>query len=347
MKLIKFFSNRMFKNICKKLIVLGIALFVHTAIIAQARKIPKIVSIQSDVKEYIETFYSLDYDKLEDFYTSESIWLDRSTKVLFPNPEYKVDRSIGSDKIIKDLKSGFSGVFDANYKVEKEFYSREFAILHGIYSYKIPANKYPGYESSSKIFDYQIDLNTILVVKNGKVLEHIEHGDWTSAAMQTLLQMKGINPKKESSNTKSIALGYLKAFFDMNYESLASYYSDSSVWLDRSVKVIYPNPDHEIIQSKGRSNIISDLKAGFQGVIDAKYIIEEEFYSREFAVLYGTYSYKIPAKYFTGYESVDRILEFELPINTILVIKDGKVLEHIEHGDWISWAGQTIKQLKE
>lgn len=154
-----------------------------------------------------------------------------------------------------------------------------------------------------------------------------------------------LNPKLDPSlfskgnkkSVKDVAKEYLKTFYDLNYEKLATFYTDESFWFDPSTSVIMPNAQ----KSVGKDKIIADLKSGFNGVQDAKYTFEKEFYSGQHVAIWGNYYYRIPAKYFQGMMHSDAIFEFNVPMVTNLVIKDGKVLEHLEHADWTGWAKQA------
>lgn len=151
---------------------------------------PQEKSTESVAREYLETFYRLDYEKLADFYTEKSLWVDPSTKVVNPDPGYVVPGSVGGARIISDLQTGFAGVFDASYTFERSFYSGGFAVIFGSYNYRIPARYFVGLAHSNKIFEFTIPMNTILTIKDGKVLEHREYGDWTSWQRQAYTQSK-------------------------------------------------------------------------------------------------------------------------------------------------------------
>lgn len=152
-----------------------------------------------------------------------------------------------------------------------------------------------------------------------------------------------LNPKLDASlfakrkSIKDIAKEYLKAFYDLNYEKLETFYTDKSFWYDPSTSIITPN----VQKSIGKDKIIADLRSGFNGVQDAKYTFEKVFYSGPYVAIWGNYYYRIPAKYFQGMMHSDAIFEFNIPMVTNLVIKDGKVLEHLEHADWSSWGKQA------
>lgn len=137
-----------------------------------------------------------------------------------------------------------------------------------------------------------------------------------------------------------VAKAYLKAFYDLNYKELRTYYTDESYWYDPSTKLIVPN----VTKSVGADKIIVDLTNGFNGVFDASYDIEKMFASGPYVSVWGTYSYKIEAKYFQGLAGYDDVFEFAIPMCTNLVIQDGKVLEHLEHADWMDWAKQAQTQ---
>lgn len=143
--------------------------------------------------------------------------------------------------------------------------------------------------------------------------------------------------KGDKKSVKDVVKEYLKAFYDLDYEKLATYYTDESFWFDPSTSIMMPNPQ----KSVGKDNIIADLKSGFNGVQDANYSFEKEFYSGPHAAIWGNYYYRIPAKYFQGMMHSDAIFEFNIPMVTNLVVKDGKVLEHFEHADWTDWAKQA------
>lgn len=153
------------------------------------------------------------------------------------------------------------------------------------------------------------------------------------------------NASQSNNGPKSVeevAKEYLKTFYDLNYEKLKTFYTDESFWFDPSTALIVPN----VQKSVGGNQIIANLKSGFNGVQDASYTFEKEFYAGPYVAIWGTYRYKIPAKYFQGMMHSEAIFEFSIPMVTNLVIKDGKVLEHLEHADWVDWARQAQENAK-
>lgn len=217
-------------------------------------------------------------------------------------------------------------------------------------------------ENNMKV-DFYIDIKTNLLYKTSNpyteqhaiIKEYMTQSDITFPKVievhrnellyHTVYDTIIIDPELEDSmftkpnilSTEQIAEKYLKAFYDMNYKSLKEYYTDSSVWHDPSSSTIWPNTTKSI----GKDKIILDLSTGFTGVLEANYEINEAFYTGPYASIWGSYKYKIPAKYFQALQGSDKILEFSIKMNTNLLIKDGKVLEHIEHGDWSSWLKQV------
>ncbi len=141
-------------------------------------------SVQQTAKDYLGTFYALDYAKLATFYTDESYWYDPSTSIMTPG----IQKSIGKDRIIADLQSGFNGVQEASYAIEKEFYSGPYVSVWGTYSYKIPAKFFSGLMHSDAVFEFTLPMVTHLVIKDNKVLEHLEYADWTDWAKQAQSQ---------------------------------------------------------------------------------------------------------------------------------------------------------------
>lgn len=166
--------------------------------------------------------------------------------------------------------------------------------------------------------------------------------EFTTITLDVKLE-EALFAKPHVQTTEQIAEEYLRAFYDLDYEKLKSFYTASSCWHDPSTAVILQNAPESI----GRDKIIADLRSGFNGVFDASYEIEKAFYSGPYAILWGTYSYKIPAKYFQGLQSSSAIFNFSIPMATNLLIRDGKVLKHLEHGDWASWSEQVQKQVQQ
>ncbi|WP_299272586.1 hypothetical protein [uncultured Psychroserpens sp.] len=186
----------------------------------------------------------------------------------------------------------------------------------------------------------------ILVYKEYQLIDGIPFPKKVNGGVYELEFKKiELNPKFEASiftkgdhmSVKDIAKIYLKAFYDLNYEVLGNFYTDESFWYDPSTAVINP----AVQKSIGKDKIIADLKSGFNGVQDASYTFEKAFYSGPYVSVWGTYSYKIPAKFFQGMMHSDAVFEFNIPMVTNLVVRNGKVLEHLEYADWTDWAKQA------
>ncbi|WP_298753981.1 hypothetical protein [uncultured Psychroserpens sp.] len=185
-----------------------------------------------------------------------------------------------------------------------------------------------------------------LVYKEHQIIDGMYFPKKVSAGVYELEFSKiELNPKLDVSlftkgdhmSIKDVTKTYLKAFYDLDYEKLETFYTDESFWFDPSTAVINPN----VKKSIGKDKIIADLKSGFNGVQDAKYTFEKEFYSGPYVAIWGNYYYRIPAKFFQGMMHSDAVFEFNVPMVTNLVIKDGKVLEHFEYADWTDWAKQA------
>ncbi len=117
-------------------------------------------------KEYIDIYFSFDHDKVKKYYTDETVWFDPTGEVAFGGK-----KQIGTEAIIKNFES-WGDLGPADFKIKHEFFFEKFAVMSGFLTYSWTS-------AEGKTFHYkELPLTVTLKIIDGKVLEHLDYGDY-------------------------------------------------------------------------------------------------------------------------------------------------------------------------
>jgi len=149
----------------------------------------------------------------------------------------------------------------------------------------------------------------------------------------------------EGKLNKTIALEYMEAYGNWDFEKMKTYY-DENVHFDDPTGA-------EAFKSKfdvnGKENVYNLIKNVYKAFEDSKppYIkieIDKVFTSGSFIVINSTYESIIPNSWFKDSNS-EKIM-VSIPFLTILQIKEGKITSHKDYADYDTWNKQIQAQFE-
>ena len=135
-----------------------------------------------------------------------------------------------------------------------------------------------------------------------------------------------------SNETKKIAELYLKAYTDLNFEKLATYHNDESIWQDPTATDLWG-----MKAAKGKEEIKKHLKNAYKNAISMKVNIIRSFFSGSYAIYETTMTFR------SKNGKKEKIIK-KLPVNFHFKIKDKKVIEHFDFADYTVFMTQYQNQ---
>lgn len=131
---------------------------------------------------------------------------------------------------------------------------------------------------------------------------------------------------------------YVDAYTNLQFDKLAGYYTDTSVFQDPTLALIADNAAKPVIGPKA---ILEKLSRNFYGVTQQSYQLTDAYAVGDYAILSGVYDYVQNATSFGG-PDVD--IHFSLRSTTVLKSDQGKIIEHVDYMDYTSWFEQFEAQ---
>ena len=128
---------------------------------------------------------------------------------------------------------------------------------------------------------------------------------------------------------------YIQSYFNLNQEEYSKHLSDSVTWSDPTWNEI----DQKSKPVSGKQQVLNHLRNVTLGLTDIKYVIEHQFQSADLYIFEGMFSY-------SWTDQNNKKFDFSIRDVTILKIKDNKIIEHTDYGDFKEWKKQYITQSK-
>ena len=147
--------------------------------------------------------------------------------------------------------------------------------------------------------------------------------------------------QSESIDNETLATKYLALYTSMNFDEIASYYNESSIFEDPTSSFFSQNSTYEI--KTGPDSIIAFLQEGFSKISDISYEIDTKYNVGVVNYTSGILNYKFEIS--TNGET--KKLDFELPLTIILTIKEGKIVHHQDIANYKVWYEQYARQLEQ
>lgn len=139
---------------------------------------------------------------------------------------------------------------------------------------------------------------------------------------------------QESPSPMEIAESYLKALYAFDFETVRSLLAPDATFRDPTGDALAGTE----ISYRGRDAIISGFEASARTLRDAHFEVRSGFDSGEYVVLNLIYRFEVNSEAFGGAEAW---IPVAMPAVTILRIVNGKIQEHLDHGDYDEFMEQV------
>lgn len=131
-----------------------------------------------------------------------------------------------------------------------------------------------------------------------------------------------------TAELNQVADAYLAAYTAQDFDRLAPFYTEASVFDDPTAAGIWG----EAFTVKGGANIVHAMRTGWTLVKSITFNVRERITFHDRVVSVGTSVITMDGAMFGGERG--RLYTFAFPAVTILQIDDGKVLLHLDHYDY-------------
>ncbi|RZS93574.1 nuclear transport factor 2 family protein [Aquimarina brevivitae] len=149
---------------------------------------------------------------------------------------------------------------------------------------------------------------------------------------------------KKTTNT-AIALAYMKAYGDWDFDSMKIFYSDAIHFEDPTAKEAFKQP----FVFDGKESVYTFFKDVFKDQFEndkppyVDFKISKTFSSGSHTVVNSTFECVLPAAWFK--ENSEETILISIPFTTILTIENGLITKHIDYGDYTTYFEQINAQI--
>ncbi len=146
----------------------------------------------------------------------------------------------------------------------------------------------------------------------------------------------------EHVDIEKLALDYMKAYSDWNYEKMSTFYHDSIHFIDPTAQVAFKQK----FEHKGIENVKNSFKRIY-GEAKPEFVVfkvNSHFISDNFAIINSTFESILPEEWF-GDKANGKVF-IALPVVTILKFAGDKIISHIDYADYNTYRQQIKLQMK-
>lgn len=278
---------------------------------------------------FFDAYEQMDFDKMGSYWDDSLKFQDLIVSELYGLEETQY----GRETMLKLWKKVFSK--KPNYmdiSILDQFVSGDYVATHLILESSISRGEKTAI-SNGEMF-------TIFKIVNDKITEHYDFGDYYrwDRQMKSVMEGKHNVDYPEAANVK-IARDYIKAYASGDVETMASFYADQIDFKDLTAKNVFKSQNYEL-QGKDKvksfwKGVLVDSNPGFLNVE-----IDGLFYASNFVMLNTRFSMVLPKTWTGGKEGV----YVNIPIKTILQIKEGRIIKHFDFADYNVYNKQIALQ---
>ena len=138
-----------------------------------------------------------------------------------------------------------------------------------------------------------------------------------------------------TENTKEITTSYFNNYINLDFDALEKLANNNISFNDTTAKLIF---GIELIE--GKTKVFENFKKTYAAIIEMKADIIRTIFSSNVGVFELELTYKFKA----GPETVITIRK--MPLVVTLTVKDGKIIEHRDYGDYNHFLEQYNSQVK-
>lgn len=278
---------------------------------------------------FFDAYEQMDFDKMGSYWDDSLKFQDLIVSELYGLEETQY----GRETMLKLWKKVFSK--KPNYmdiSILDQFVSGDYVVTHLILESSISRGEKTAI-SNGEMF-------TIFKIENDKITEHYDFGDYYrwDRQMKSVMEGKHNVSYPEATNIM-IARDYIKAYASGDVETMASFYADQIDFKDLTAKNVFKSQNYEL-QGKDKvksfwKGVLVDSNPGFLNVE-----IDGSFYASNFVMLNTRFSMVLPKTWTGGKEGV----YVNIPIKTVLQIKEGKIIKHFDFADYNVYNKQIALQ---
>ena len=281
--------------------------------------------------QFFKAYEEMDFDKMASYWDDSVVLKDYVVAELYKIPE----QFKGRETVLKLWKQAFAKL--PNYMkidIHNQFESGPYVVTN------------LSLESSSSQGDKtgitRGEMFTIFKFEGDKIVEHLDFGDYYTWGRQIESVFKGNHHVEypEEANIQ-IARDYMEAYSRLDVAKMKSFYADSVEFKDLTAKEAFKGNVFEFYGKDAVANFwqknLADAKPGFTQVL-----VEGAFFSGSFVMLNTRFSMVLPPSWTGGVQHV----YVNIPIKTILQIKDGKIYRHYDFADYSLYQQQIALQTK-
>jgi ketosteroid isomerase-like protein len=271
-------------------------------------------STQAVASKYLELTFAQRYDDLRGLYADDVYFVDPTGDVWGGTLASGVR---GADQVIALQKSW--GLTSSAFLVDDQFVSGEYALFRGTLSWT----------TVSAPDGVTTDFVTLLRVKDGKVVERHDYGNY--AAIHA-----GTDPAFQAANTaaaKRVGERYLQAYLDQRHSDMLAMYGPAPSFQDPTAAVFGLESG---ALYRGTEAIAAMLARAFQPISQFTFDFEDAWFSNRHAVFGGTIRYTLDGAALGTPTDVT----FENSAVFVVTVQDGAVVAHRDYVDYSHFQDQ-------
>jgi hypothetical protein len=138
-----------------------------------------------------------------------------------------------------------------------------------------------------------------------------------------------------TANTKEITTSYFNDYINLDFESMRPQMHDDISFNDTTAKLIFGT---ELVA--GKAKVFENFKKNYAAIVEMK----SETIRTIFSSNVGIFEIELTYRFKAGPEKIITITK--MPLVITLTVKDGKIMEHRDYGDYTHFIVQYSSQAK-
>lgn len=143
------------------------------------------------------------------------------------------------------------------------------------------------------------------------------------------------NFKIVSAQTEKIAERYFNNYMALDFDANADLMHDSISFTDPTAKLIFAGKYIE-----GKANVLANFKTAYASIQKMNFKVNKRIFSSYTAV------FELDLHWEFTTEQTGKLIKIDMPLIVILTVKNGKVFEHRDYGDYHHFLKQYNEQSK-
>jgi len=271
-------------------------------------------------RNYLTAFEAIDFDKMGTFLHDSVTFFDFNSS------------ANGKQAVIKTWKSAFNPVPQKiKFEIGEYFVSGNFVVMN------------LRYEAVMKIQDrntlVNMEMITVAQFKNEKIILLHDYPDLNTFNRQLVNQVRVQLPVQSGEANLEVVTNFYKAYSDWNIPLMTSFYAENIEFKDLTAKEAFKGGTYE---HNGKASV-TIFWSGIFGADKPEHVrvnLESAFASGNFVIANTRFSLELPVSWTGGKKDVF----VNIPIKTLLEIKEGKVVRHYDFADYNSYNQQISVQ---